>query len=197
MSTLFSYPGTTPAHAEPKTRQIKVIADNVQILLEEGSRTFQTGRIVALSDFEFSNLSATSFGTLVEDQGAYAPVGDDLETSEVVFNLTLAEIADGVLNTYNPAFAGSIVSWYITITDPVTTADKTTTLTLQIDGTAVTGASQVLASAAATPEGALIEAGAISGANTFAVGEDITLTAAATTAFVEGAATVTLILVAA
>lgn len=103
------------------------------------------------------------------------------------FPIDLAKIADGDLVTnYTPGFAGSIVKFSAIVTDPATTALKASTLNLEIGTTNVTGGSLALTSANMTPLGKVVDATAITAANTFSSTDTISIEAASTTAFVEG-----------
>src|SRR5689334_1594942 len=70
---------------------------------------------------------------------------------------------------------------------PVTTGAKAATLTVQINGTAVTGGVISMTSANCTPTGASVAATAITGANaTTTVGTTLEVAVSSVTAFAEG-----------
>lgn len=100
----------------------------------------------------------------------------------------MSAIANGDLVTdFQPGVDGTIehLSWVQTT--PVTTGSKTATINLEIGSTNLTGGVLTLTSAACTPMGKVIEATAITGANTITKASKISLEASAVTAFVEGA----------
>lgn len=192
MSTLYSFPATLPLAKSAKTRQVKVTADNTMLLLEEGTRSFSDGDVVDLSDYEFNLISASAISSgLIVDQGDAVDL--DANTTEVSFEVTLANIAAGTVSTFVPDVAGDIVSWYVTVTDAASTA-AAATLTLEIDGVAVTGATLAATNSNLDTAGEVVAGGTITGANTFAAAEEITLEAASVTDFSEGAVVVTLVL---
>lgn len=103
----------------------------------------------------------------------------------ITFHVNLADLANGDVLTWNPDFAGELVSDEFVVTDPATTADKAATLNLEIDGVNVTGGVIALTSANAIA-GANIAGTAITAANVFAAGDPIVVEASGVTAFVEG-----------
>lgn len=103
-------------------------------------------------------------------------------------------IANGVIAAFTPKFAGRIIGMQWVQGTPVTTAAKLSTLTPFINGVSVTGGGLALTSAACTPIGAEIDAAAITALNSFAAGQQITVVASGTTAFIEGAGSILLIL---
>lgn len=58
----FSFPGTEPAHQDPVTREVTVLVDNVQLLLESGPRAFNAGDVVALTEWEFQQIEPAKVG---------------------------------------------------------------------------------------------------------------------------------------
>lgn len=109
--------------------------------------------------------------------------------------VNLASVANGdVLTTYTPGFAGQIVKASFAVTVPATTAAKTTTLTPKINATSTTGGVLVLTSANCTPLGKVTDATAITAANAFVSTDTISVVASSTTAFVEGAGALLLVL---
>jgi hypothetical protein len=113
-------------------------------------------------------------------------VNDDDKLAFISMEIPLATIANGTVRSITPGLAGTIVGFDVEITVPATTAAKTTTLSLSIGATPVTGGSLVLTSALATPAGKVTSATAITAANVFTATNVINLIAASTTAFVEG-----------
>lgn len=106
---------------------------------------------------------------------------------ELPFQLDLADIADGDLVTdYTVGYSFEIVETYFITTEAVTTASRTTTLSLDIGATAVTNSDVVVTSAAATPAGTIINNAGALAANTGSATDTLTLKAASTTAHAEG-----------
>lgn len=201
--SLFSYPSTREAYAAPKRHRVTVAANHdgsVQFTLERGSRSFKPGQTVELTDFELTLIDPDLFdqGILTKTGGVNNAVGTDSGVSVQEFEIALADVADGIVASFDAPFAGSIVSWDFIVTTAVTTAAKTTTLTPEIEGAPVQGtgdATLTITSAAATPKGAVIAGEAPASANTFAAGETVDIVASATTAFTEGAGVLRLTLV--
>ena len=107
--------------------------------------------------------------------------------------VTLASIADGdVITTYTPGFAGRIIDWDFVTDVPVTTADKASTLNLEVGTTDVTGGTISLTSAACTPQGAIISGTAITAGGAFGASDTISVEASSTTTFIEGTGTLIL-----
>ena len=68
MVTNFTFPGTLPAKQNANTRQIRVLQDNVEIMLDQPSRMFNSGDVVDISDEAYANLSADAFTNgVIED----------------------------------------------------------------------------------------------------------------------------------
>jgi hypothetical protein len=108
--------------------------------------------------------------------------------STITIPITLANVADGdVLTTYTPGYKFKVLSVAFAVTTAVTTADKATTLNLEIGTTNVTGGAVALTSANCTPLGAVVAGTAITAANTGAADATLSIEAASTTAFAEGA----------
>lgn len=106
------------------------------------------------------------------------------------FHFKLASLADGdIITEFTPGFAGTIEKFYAVVTDPVTTASKASTLNLEIGTTNLTGGALALTSANCTPLGKVVDASAITAANTFGSTDKISMEASSTTTFVEGEAT--------
>lgn len=106
------------------------------------------------------------------------------------FLKALAAIADGDIVTGHvmPSWAGRIDSWLARVVDPASTADKLSTLNLELAGVDVGTVPSTCALTTATLDAVAKEvaASAVSGANTFAAGAALDIEAASTTAFVEG-----------
>ena len=119
------------------------------------------------------------------------------------FQFNLASIANGTLISAFPIpFNYKIQGLIATVVTPATTASKTTTLTVQIGSTTVTGISLVLTSANMTPGGVSVASYAtdiLSGGNNVGVGSlatpgSVSIVAGSTTAFVEGVVSISIIL---
>jgi len=107
---------------------------------------------------------------------------------------SMADIADGdVVTTITPGYAGTIEKVYWIQGTPVTTASKASTLNLEIGTTNVTGGVISLTSATCTPIGTVIAGTAITANNTFDNDDTISVEAASTTAFIEGAGTIVMV----
>ena len=156
-----------------------------------------------------NNLSSDAAGKLIPTAGAAAAVAVALESgaageihsvllvtrtatgtnSGMVLSIPikLANVADGdVLTTFTPGINGTIKKVAFAVTDPVTTADKLTTLNLEIGAVNLTGGVIALTSANCADLGAVIAGTAITANNVFTSTDTISVEAADTTAFVEG-----------
>lgn len=99
----------------------------------------------------------------------------------------LATIADGDIVTNLPLdFVGELVSINAVATVVASTADKLSTLHLEIGATPVTGGALALTTAGLNTLGKVVSGSAISAANAFAASDTLSLVAASTTAFIEG-----------
>jgi len=94
-----------------------------------------------------------------------------------------------VITEFIPGFAGKIEKMFWVQQLAVTTGGKDATLNLEIETTNVTNGVLSLTSAACTPLGKVVEATAITGANVFTAAEKISVEAAVSSAFSEGAGT--------
>lgn len=107
------------------------------------------------------------------------------------FFIDMTLIADGDLVTdFVPGFAGAIEKVWWVQENPVTTASKASTLTVEIGATGTTGGAIALTSAACTPLGKYIAGSAITALNTFGRTSTISVVAASTTTFIEGSGTI-------
>lgn len=106
--------------------------------------------------------------------------------------VVLSTLAADVVTTYTPGFAGRIVKLSAIVTTAVTTGSKAATLNLEINTTNLTGGSLVLSGTYAL--GAVVDATAITAANTFTASDSISLEAASITAFAEGAVAIEIVL---
>lgn len=109
--------------------------------------------------------------------------------------LSLAELANAQEYQFKPYFAGRFLALNASVVVAATTAAKLATITARVNAGAVGGGGVLaLTSANMTPIGAIVDATAITGANTFAAGQTFGWTVSAVTAFVEGAAVITALL---
>lgn len=119
-------------------------------------------------------------------------------TEEPLFSVTidipaLSAVADAtVLMRFKPLFKCKITSMSVTATTAVTTSAKATTLTPKIGGTPVTGGVCALTSANLNAIGATVYGTAVTGAQTVSASAEVTVVASSTTAFSEGAASITI-----
>lgn len=103
------------------------------------------------------------------------------------FPMLMTDIADGdLVTTFTPGFPGVITKTYWVQNYAVTTADKLSTLNLEIGTTNLTGGAVSLTSAACTPVGKVIAGTAVTAGNRFDADDTISVEAASTTAFIEG-----------
>lgn len=139
---LFSYPATSPGFADAKTRLIKSTIDNLQLVLEQGSRTINTGQYLWISDYEYAQLSASiiSSGKVVDAGRISTPQADD-HLRYVEIPLTLSAIANGTIASFQLPVAGSVSAMRFIVLDPATTGSKATTLSLKL-ATAPVGTSE-------------------------------------------------------
>ena len=105
----------------------------------------------------------------------------------VAIPITLANVADGdILTAYTPGYKFKVLSVDFAVGVPVTTADKLSTLNVEIGTTNLTGGAVALTSANCTPLGAVVAGSAVTGANTGGASDTISVEASSTTAFAEG-----------
>lgn len=105
----------------------------------------------------------------------------------LVFQFDLADIADGDLVTdWIVGHKFKVLENYFFASEPVTTAAKATTLSIDIGATIITNSSIALTSANCTPAGAKVDNAGVLAANTGSATDTLTIKAATTTAFVEG-----------
>lgn len=153
------------------------VSDDATVTTTVGNGVY-VGKIVRVD-------SATSVWV---DLAPGAPVlGTVYDRSILAIPVKLSKVADGdILSGYVPGFAGSIAKLSAVVTDPVTTADKGTTINLEIGTTDLTGGVLTLTSANLATLGAVVNATAITANNAFTDSGAISIEAASTTAFVEG-----------
>lgn len=126
--------------------------------------------------------------------GAADAIGSMLITHEgplpgcvLSYQIDLARLANGdVVTTFTPGIKGKILKLSAAVNTVVTTAAKAATLNLEIGTTDVTGGALALTSANMTPLGAVVDASAITAANTFGATDSISIEASSVTAFSEG-----------
>lgn len=165
--------------------------------IDSGAVMAQSGAIVALTDN--TGDSGTHDDTLADGLTTGAAVTDNttgsaaatwaagLGCTTLAFKIDLANLADGdVLTTYTPGYKFKILSVDFRVHKAVTTADKLSTLNLEIGTTNVTGGAVALTSANCTPAGAAVAGSAVTAANTGSASDSFSIEAASTTAFAEG-----------
>jgi hypothetical protein len=113
-------------------------------------------------------------------------VAADIETISIPIDLPSLANGNVCPVAYTPGYAFKILSATFSVTKPVTTAAKASTLTMNIGATPITGFSIALTSANCTPVGNLVASTQITAANTGVTASTVTLVAGSTTAFVEG-----------
>lgn len=128
-----------------------------------------------------SGLTDSTTGTV----GTTLAAGVGINT--VTFPIENASIANGdIVVAYVPGYRFKLLKATYVTNKVVTTAAKLSTITPKISGVAVTGGVISLTSATMTPVGTLVAGTAVSATNVGSALDSITLTASATTAFVEG-----------
>lgn len=113
------------------------------------------------------------------------PLSANLAKSTIVLPLQLADIAAGTFKVALP-FAFTVLSALFRTAKPATTAAKAATLTVGVNGVAVTGGVIGLTSANQNTIGGSVAGSAITALNTGTAGQTLEVTASAVTAFVEG-----------
>jgi len=136
-----------------------------------------------------ADVGATTLTTLTDSTtgSAAATVAAGVGIYNLTFQLDLADIANGDLVTdllLNHKF--KILESYFVATEPVTTASKAATISLDIGTTAVTNSEIALTSANCTPAGAKVQNAGALAANTGSASAVITVKATSVTAFGEG-----------
>ncbi len=110
-----------------------------------------------------------------------------IQKSILSIPVKLSKIATGdLLTAFTPGFPGRIVKASLVVTDPVTTADKSASINLEINSTDVSGGVLALTSANCATLGAVVNATAITGNNVFDADDTISIEASGVTAFAEG-----------
>lgn len=152
----------------------------------------------ALTTSSAGKLIAASVGEYVIGRaivgGSSNEIGTVLITHEgplpgmiLSYQVNLANLANGdVLTNFTPGIKGKILKFSAAVNTVVTTGSKAATLNLEIGTTNVTGGSLALTSANCTPLGAVVDATAITAANTFGATDTISIEASSVTAFSEG-----------
>ena len=146
-----------------------------QILLGGQLALAQAAMVAALTD---SSGGAAADGTLAANGAC----------SIISIPVTLANIADGdLVTTFTPGFAGTLLRVQFIVTTRASTGGKAADLNLEIGTTNVTGGVLGLTSANCGTLGATVAASAITAGATFTASDTISVEAANTTAFQEGA----------
>lgn len=112
-----------------------------------------------------------------------------------VFQGLLATIADGdMLTDWTPGFVGEIVGLVANTNVAASTADKLSNIHAEIGATATTGGVLALTTAGLDTIGKVVTSSAIAAGSVFGAADTLSVVAADTTAFIEGEATISLIL---
>ena len=110
--------------------------------------------------------------------------------STISIPLTLASIADGDLVTaFTPGYKFKILAVDFVTTTVASTADKLSTLNVEIGTTNLTGGVVSLTTSSCDTRGEITAGTAVTAANTGTASDTISVEAASTTAFVEGSGT--------
>lgn len=179
----FTYPsGNASRYA--KSGEVLVVS-GLNNVLAQAADTFTL--VYGASSVVVTYKDATSIpaGTLVSIQ---LPLAEKIGVQVIPLYIELADVtANGdVITGWTPGFAGKILSVDFATTVAVTTGSKRADFNLEIGTTDVTGGVVSVTSAAATPKGTIIAGTAITGANTFAATDTISVEAANVTAHAEG-----------
>lgn len=176
---------TAEATGATKTLSVGTLSSESQ-----GNATgFITGLSVASTGRKVPNPqnSALTLGSLLR---AASP-GEAINYS---FVFDLANLGNITEISFTPGYNGRILGAQMSTLIAATTASKSTTLTLNANGSPVTGGVLSPTSANMTPISNTITATAVTGANTFTNAQTVSLVGSATTAFVEGRAVINILL---
>lgn len=171
------------------SHSVRIKAGLTNVNLPNGG-THKGGDIVSLTDAEYAQLAPTALGDEVLDVTGGMPIGsvnNDLRYFHIP--IALASVVDGDLaaTVFTPGFAGTIKAVRFITDDPASTAAKLTTLSLKIGSVAVTGGAVALTTATTDTKAEVVNGSAVTAANVFSATDTIKAVAASTTAFVEGA----------
>lgn len=113
---------------------------------------------------------------------------NSVDTPEVaIIPISLSTLANSQVRKLLVPYGFVVTAAQFRVGNPATTAAKAATLTVQINGTAVTGGVISLTSANCTPAGAAVAATAITGANgTQTINQTVEVAVSGVTAFAEG-----------
>lgn len=128
-----------------------------------------------------ASLAATTSGSgaaLVGNAGIAQQV-----TARVILS---AAITNAVMYRFTPIVAGKISKLSASVVVPATTTGKAVTLAAQISGVALGGGALALTQANCATLGAAVSGTAVTSANTFTAGQEITIVTSSITAFAEG-----------
>lgn len=170
-------------------KTVRIKAGLTQVVLPDGN-VYDGGEQAVLTDEQFAQLAPTAIGDEVLLVANNLPIGENSNDLRLFhIPLLLSAVADGdqSATTFTPGFAGTIRATRFITDTPATTASKLTTLGLKINNTAVTGGAVALTTATADTKGEVVNGTAVTAANTFTATDTIKVTASSTTAFVEGA----------
>lgn len=125
-------------------------------------------------------------GPRLQDGTDLTNLGNALGIRTVIIPIQLAHVADAEVYKIAIPYPFKVTKAGFRTASPVTTAAKLTTLTTGVNGTAMTGGVMSLTSANQAATGTLTAGTAITAKNTGVAGDEISITASSTTAFVEG-----------
>lgn len=179
----FTYPsGNASRYAKSGE---KLVISGLNNVLDQASDTFTLAYGASSVVVTYKDATSIPAGTKVSIQ---LPLSDKVGVQVIPFYMNLAEVAANgdILTAWTPGFAGKILSVDFAVMKAVTTASKRADFNLEIGTTNVTGGVVSVTSAAATPQGTIIAGTAVTGANTFAATDTISIEAANVTAHAEG-----------
>ena len=128
-----------------------------------------------------TNTASVSFDSIPQNSASKKLYGS------ITFPITNATIADGdIVTTWTPGFAGTLEKFCYVTNVPASTADKLSTLNLEIGTVNVTGGAIALTTAKIDTLGKVVASSDITAANVFTATDTISVEAATTTTFIEG-----------
>lgn len=159
--------------------------------LAAGDIMFVAADLDGTPKFKSYQVTTSNSATVVVGAEVGAPVTAAAAARAAIqqhcITLNLADIANGdVLTGYVPGFNGKILATHAFAAKAATTAAKAASLNWEIGTTDTTGGVLALTSANMTPQGAKVDASAITAANVFTNTDALSLEASGVTAFVEG-----------
>lgn len=170
------------------------VASGHYVIVNGNDRWRQSDSKMAITTFGASTITITNNSGVTWAAGStvsiWLDIADSTDIQVFTFYADLASItAADVIRDFFPRVYGTIEYFGFEVDKAVTTASKLATFNLEIGTTDLTGGVIALTSALATPKGKIIDATAITGANTLVPSSKISLEASAVTAFSEGTGT--------